>query len=452
MVQKFRQKLETIFLNRRAMVIILVGALLALLIAYNLAGWLFLTQIENSLDQELGQRLQSIAELTAQLLERDLPEGDIVDTIPTGSRLIYRLLLNDLRRANQLQGIYLIGRDTRVLVSSPEENFAEGELITYLQEDSTEVKRALAGFSGFSRLHDLAGNKFKSGYAPVRNFAGNIIAIVVVEAAADFFSILDNFQNSLFIGIFISAAVVILFGFFIGWAVSFFVRLQESNRRNERLAAMGQMAATVAHEIRNPLSIIKSTAEVLRETLQPKNRAKELFEFIPAEVDRLNRLVSDFLAFARDKELQLERADLIETIGTAVEHLRQEYNGRPIELVFTPEQQQLQIRHSPDAIHQAILNLVMNAIQAMDGKGRVEVRVQTEQGWGRRWVEVQVVDTGPGVTGDAAKIFEPFYTTKTSGSGLGLSITKQIIEKHGGRIEAENQSGGGLLVKCVLPM
>ncbi|MFQ5633139.1 MAG: nitrogen regulation protein NR(II), partial [bacterium] len=289
-------------------------------------------------------------------------------------------------------------------------------------------------------------------YAPVRNLAGQVIAVVVIEASANFFTILDKFQNGLFLGIFLSILVVLLYGVFIAWAVTYFVRLQENAQRNEKLAAMGHMAATVAHEIRNPLGIIKSTAEVLRDLVQPDGKQKELFEFIPSEVDRLNRLVSDFLTFAREKSLKMERQNIVETVGKAVADIHQECKDSEVELVYSKEKNEILADHNPDGIRQVVLNLVMNSIQAMENSGFIEIELTTGTKWGRKVIQIGVVDNGPGVVGDPGKIFEPFFTTKTTGSGLGLAITKQIIEKHGGTIETAKPDSGGLAVYFAIPL
>lgn len=453
-MSSFNQKLESFFLKRKAMIVTLVGSLLLLLVAYNFAGWVFLTQFEENLDHELGRRLQAVAGVVSKLLERDLPQNEIVGELPQspGALLLYRVTLNEIRNENQLQAIYIVTPDYRTIISEPEGNFETGDMIAYLREDSTEFIAALNDSAAFSRLHEIAGNKFKSGYAPIKNLVGEVIAVVVIEASANFFSILDKFQNGLFLGIFLSVIVILLYGVFIAWAVTYFVRLQESARQNERLAVMGQMAATVAHEIRNPLGIIKSTAEVLRDLVSPNGKQKELLEFIPSEVDRLNRLVSDFLTFARDKKLNLERQNIVETIGKAVSDIQQEFKNSAVEIACSVETEEILVEHAPDGIRQVVLNLVMNSIQAMNNSGSVKIEIAKNIKRGKKFVQIGVVDNGPGIDGRPDKVFEPFFTTKTSGSGLGLSVTKQIIEKHGGTMEAVNLASGGLGVYFSLPL
>lgn len=445
-------KLEALLRNRGAIVTTLVGSLLLVLVMYNLVGWLFLIQFERSLERELDARLTLSAGLIARLVEAELRNQVDQSALSPINRLLLRKSLEEIRLDYNLQNIHLIDRNETVMLSLPEGTFLAGERIPYLVEDSTRLDSARSGYELPSSLHEVEGFKFKSGYAPVQNLLGQSVAIVVVEASATFFSKINLFQRRLIVGALVSLGVIILYGVFTTWAVSYFVRLQETIQKNERLAAMGQMAATVAHEIRNPLGIIKSTAEVLRDLYQPKEEPGELFGFIPSEVDRLNRLVNDFLTFARDRELKLNQACLVETVGRAVRDLHQELKGSEAEITFSPSVESLTVRHNEDAIRQVLLNLVMNAVEAMEGKGRVTISVSTSTSWARKYAVIEVRDTGPGLPVPVEKIFEPFFTTKTRGSGLGLAVTKQIIEKHRGRIAVDSVASEGTTIRCFLPM
>ena len=445
-----QNKFERLLQHRGAIVATVVLAVVLVLAAYNIFSWFFWQRIGKSLDDELGRRLESVAGLIARMVEDDYFSTRLSAEIDEVDRLLLVPTFDDLRRDNQLQAIYLVDLKLRALLSSPA-HFAEGETISYIAEDSEHVQKAISGQVNASEVNLIQGNRFKSAYAPFKNETGRVIGLVVVEASANFFSLLQNYQRGLIIGGIVSVVVIILFSFFIVWTMSQFLRLQESVHRNERLAAMGQMAATVAHEIRNPLGIIKSTAEVLRSRYEKTGAHDELFSFIPSEVERLNRLVSDFLAFARDRELDLEDGDLLGTIRRAVADIRQETQAGAVEIVFNPEQAELRLPHNADGIRQVLLNLIHNSIEAMHGEGRVEVNVESGSGRARKFVVVSVLDTGPGFPDDAGKIFEPFFTTKTSGSGLGLAVTQQIIRKHGGRIEAENAASGGAVVRFYLP-
>lgn len=442
--------LEKLLRNRWAIIAAIVLAVAVVLIGYNFASWLFLQRIGRNLDEELGRRLQAVAEMTARVAETDLFNTKLSAEITEVDRLLLRGTLEELRQENQLQAIFLLNRQLEIILASPA-HFEPGETISYLLEDSLQIKSALQGRPTASSMHVIEGRRFKSGYAPLRNAAERVIGVVVVEGSANFFSLISFFQRGLIIGGVASVALILLFTAFVLWAVTLFVRLQESVQRNERLAAMGQMAATVAHEVRNPMGIIKSTAEVLRKKFAKTDKDAELFDFIPQEVDRLNRLVTDFLAFARNRELPLELADFIRTVQRAVQDVQSEFDGSGTTITFSSAFPSLTIAHNADGIRQVILNLLHNAIEALGGRGSVSVAIRPGPKWGRKAVEVQVSDDGPGFQRDPDAIFEPFYTTKTSGSGLGLAVSKQIIEKHEGRIEAISPETGGTIIRFFIP-
>lgn len=437
--------------NRRTIILSLVAAVGLVLLAYNLTSWFFLQKIGKSLDDELGRRLQAVAEMTAASAEMEVFGARLGGPLSEVEQFLLRTRFDEVRRNNQLQAIFLVDRDMRTLAASPE-HFLPGERISYLVEDSLVIAQALRGQPAASAMHVIESRRFKSGYAPVKNAAGRVFAVVAVEASATFFSLLTFFQRSLIIGGVASLALMAVFTLFSLWAVTLFVRLQDSVQKNERLAAMGQMAATVAHEIRNPLGIIKSTAEVLQRRYRGTGAEDELFAFIPSEVDRLNRLVNDFLAFARNRDLTLERGDLLQTVRKAVADVQQEYREHPVQIEFRADLDSLPAAHDPDGLRQVVINLLHNSVEALDGTGTVRVEVGTHTSWGKRFVRVEVRDDGPGFSDAPDKIFEPFYTTKTSGSGLGLAVSKQIIEKHQGRIEATALPEGGAAVRFYLPL
>ncbi len=442
-------RIESILQNHKTLITLLIAGVALVLMVMNLFGWLFLKRMEASLDRELGQRLQAIAGITARLVESEVFSNKLDARLSELERYILQTELEDLRRAHQLQAVYLVSPQLVTIFSSPP-NFKPGEIIRYLLQDSLQINLALQGRSVASPLHVIEGNRFKSGYAPFRNELGRSTGLVVVEASAGFFSLIRFYQRGLILIGFGSSVVLLLVSLFISWIVLQFVALQERLHRNERLAAMGQMAATVAHEIRNPLGIIKSTAEVLR-SRYGRSGEDELLEFIPSEVDRLNRLVNDFLTFARDRDYELIRADLVATLRRAVADVQNENRGAEMRIRFESEADSLEVAHNPDAIRQVVLNLIRNAVEATGGRGTVTVRINLETKWGKGQVKVSVVDDGPGIEGDTEKIFEPFFTTKTSGSGLGLAVSKQIIEKHGGKIRVESRRGVGTAVIFSLP-
>ncbi|MCH6559490.1 hypothetical protein IH799_03930 [candidate division KSB1 bacterium] len=436
--------------RRKAMVTGMVALTIMVLLGFIFGSWKFLQNMENYLEQELGRRLLATATLTSQIIETaDFPSDIELGRLSLVSSRLQQIL-TDIQRQNQLQGVYLVDLDFRLFASSPE-LFPFGERLSFVEEDSISVSQASAGIPEAAPMQLVAGNRFKNAYSPVLSPFGDVVAIVVVQASADFFDLLRVFQNGLVFGGIISISIAVLFSLVLFWAIRLLTKTHESLRNSERLAAMGQMAATVAHEIRNPLGIIKGTADVLQSKYGSKDEPDELFEFIPSEVRRLNRLVSDFLAFARDRELERNASDLKSSVEKSLISLQDEIHKANVALEKDYDDLP-EVKHDEDAVNQLILNFTLNAIQAMNGAGKIMVRLKNEpRKKGGRYVKVEIEDTGCGFDIKSEKIFEPFYTTKTSGSGLGLAICKRLVEKHNGWIEVESEKDKGTIVRFYLP-
>jgi len=229
--------------------------------------------------------------------------------------------------------------------------------------------------------------------------------------------------------------------------------LQEAEaavRRSERLAAIGQLSAGLAHELRNPLGTVKASAEMLARNVPADNAVvKELTGFISSEVDRANSLVTRFLDFARPLQVRLESSDLTEVLDRAVSQLERHqppYNVR-IMKNYSPD-----IRPFPldaELMERVAYNLLLNAAQASPPASTVTLKTRSAEGW----VEFSVIDRGGGI--DAAhreSIFNPFFTTKRDGVGLGLAIVARIIDEHGGKITVESESGAGSVFRVLLPL
>ena len=237
---------------------------------------------------------------------------------------------------------------------------------------------------------------------------------------------------------------------------------QAEARRSERLAALGQLSAGLAHEIRNPLGVIKGSAEMLTQKLQASDElARELAGYISTEVNRLGALVTEFLDFARPLHAEPHPADLIALLDRVLQIVAGRFAGKQEKgksvLVERHYASGLPLVPLDESLcEQAFLNLVQNAYEAMqdgdgDGTLRVEVRRSTQND--RDGVELRLADTGPGVPDELREeIFNPFVTTKKTGVGLGLSIVSKIVDGHQGTIHVENAPGGGAVFTLFLPL
>lgn len=229
--------------------------------------------------------------------------------------------------------------------------------------------------------------------------------------------------------------------------------LQEAEaavRRTERLAALGQLSAGLAHELRNPLGTIRASAEMLRTTLPAENEiAAELAGFIATEVDRTNSLVTRFLEFARPLEPRPEMADLGETIDRAITDLERHSPrfGVSVHRNYSPEMHPFPF--DAQLMERVFYNLLLNAAQATPAGGAITVKTRSVDGA----IEVSVIDRGAGIPAkDLENIFNPFFTTKKNGVGLGLAIVSKIVDLHGGKMAVESAPGKGSTFRVFLPV
>ena len=232
---------------------------------------------------------------------------------------------------------------------------------------------------------------------------------------------------------------------------------QAEARRSERLAALGQLSAGLAHEIRNPLGVIKGSAEMLTQKLQASDElARELAGYISTEVNRLSALVTEFLDFARPLHAQPHPADLTALLDRVLDVVATRFTGKDIRVERRYASGLPLVPLDESLCEQAFLNLVQNAYEAMeerDNSGTLRVDAQPVTRNGREGVELRLADTGPGVSEELREeIFNPFVTTKKTGVGLGLSIVSKIVDGHHGSIHEENAPGGGAIFTLFFPL
>lgn len=221
-------------------------------------------------------------------------------------------------------------------------------------------------------------------------------------------------------------------------------------RRAERLAALGQLTAGLAHELRNPLGTIKGSADMLNNNLPAGDEiARELAGYISSEVDRTNSLVSRFLDFARPLELRRAPADLGAVIARAAAGAKRDADAHGVALRVDSRSGGISFPLDAELMERVFLNLMINAIQASSSGSAVtiESRVEGADAW------VKVVDCGAGIPAEKIEsIFNPFFTTKSNGTGLGLAIVAKIVDEHNGKIAVESKPGEGSTFTVRLPM
>jgi two-component system sensor histidine kinase PilS (NtrC family) len=260
-------------------------------------------------------------------------------------------------------------------------------------------------------------------------------------------------------------------GLSIGYTLIFqditnFKEMEEQVKRSDKMAAIGQLAAGMAHEIRNPLTSLGGSIQMLKSELTLDHPNQRLMDIILRESERLNALITDFLLFAQPPKTNKKPWDIRNVLEETIELFTnsQDYHeGIHIHRVFPRDQ--IQILIDPDQIKQVFWNLLINAAQSMTNGGKISIRLEKAhdgllttnpqrptQKRSKQWVKISITDSGNGIPPeDKEKIFEPFYTTKERGTGLGLSIVHKIIENHNGVIKVESEAGKGSTFTLLLP-
>jgi signal transduction histidine kinase len=228
-----------------------------------------------------------------------------------------------------------------------------------------------------------------------------------------------------------------------------FLELQRQEESQRHLASLGKLSATLAHEIRNPLGAIKGLTQVAQERLPEDHDTQELMTTVVTEAERLERLVSDLLTFARPRAMSLREVDLGRLVTDVAVQLHHQAVQKNIRVNLPRPETDAVLRADPDGLRQVLLNLFLNALEAAPEGSEVGLAVTA---LGRDRYLVEVFDEGPGI-GDKnpEELFQPFVTTKTRGTGLGLPVSRQIVERLGGTIELHNRDPKGAVCRVTLP-
>jgi PAS domain S-box-containing protein len=230
-------------------------------------------------------------------------------------------------------------------------------------------------------------------------------------------------------------------------------RAQQELVRRERLAALGELSAVVAHEVRNPLGVIFNSLASLKRMLPPDEDARMLLGIVGEEAERLNRMVGDLLDFARPNEPQLRPESLSDVIGGALHSAQRAMGSCPVTIRLQVPDDLPLVPMDAHMVRQAVLNLVGNALQAMPNGGTLTVRAAEERRGGARFARLEVEDDGPGIPPDLAdRVFQPFFTTRAAGTGLGLAVVKRIADAHRAELTLRPTPGGGATFTLRLPM
>jgi signal transduction histidine kinase len=408
-----------------------IGIGIVILFAVNSLAWIYLQRIKSFFVSDLKFRLENIAQMGAQLID----PAEIALIYPENPDdpifLNNQLILLDIKESNNLQDIYIVNPALELIVDT------ETGLISIPARkapDSSLIERALLNQSSSGNIQSLGEHKFLTAAAPLTDINNIVTGILIVEARAAFFDELEQFESGLWAFSAVNLIIFMTVAFFLIRAVRRSFTLQAQIQNQQNLVKLGEMAASVAHELRNPLSIIQGANTLIQKKYGSK--ADEFFSYIPTELKRLNTLLENFLIFARMQRVQKQAVQIDELI-------------EKLKIGFSEHLQRIKFNVPPDLpaiytdnnlLEQILLNLIRNAIQASDNGEKISVQCHLMG----KMLEFQIADQGSGIAPDTMdRVFEPFFTTRERGSGLGLAISKRLVEQLGGQIHIQSEPGTG---------
>ncbi|NOY87556.1 MAG: PAS domain-containing protein [Deltaproteobacteria bacterium] len=228
--------------------------------------------------------------------------------------------------------------------------------------------------------------------------------------------------------------------------------LEEKLKKAEKLTALGQMAASIAHEVRNPLASMSGSIQILKDSLHVEDENRKLMDIVLRETGRLDYLVGDFLTYARPPTPHFQDVDLRTIIEETVRFFQSSPESASVDIDLDLPAGPAVLSVDSSQIRQILINLLKNAVDSIAGAGRIEIALKREEGKSGLETILLLSDDGSGISEDILPVlFEPFKTTKERGSGLGLAIVYQLVEVHQGRIEVQSREGGGTVIRISLP-
>jgi signal transduction histidine kinase len=432
--------IQSTFVKQQKIIFWIIGLSLFILLMANLMGWLYLQRIKSFFISDLKFRLENIAEISSKLIDAN----DIIYLIPgelsDPQMIFYQNLLFDIKENNHLQDIYILSPALETLVGVTPD-ISTGPLQPTFERGL--INRALNGETATGELQILGDHKFLTSVTPIIDTNNMVSGLLIVEAPAEFFDMLNQFDQGVLVFSFLNSILILSVAFLLFRSIKRVFQLQNLIKNQEQLVKMGEMAASVAHELRNPLGIIHGANTLIQKKYASDK--DEIFTYIPEELKRLNKLIEDFLAFSRTRSFTIQTVNIKELL-TKITIALSEHSKIRINLNI--ENDFPEISTDIDTLEQILLNILNNSIQVSPDNGQISIKCDVV---GKN-IKIQISDNGPGISPEIMdRIFDPFFTTKEEGSGLGLAISSRLIEQLEGKISVQSITGKGTTVTIVLP-
>jgi signal transduction histidine kinase len=423
---------------------------LAVVLATAVSTWVTWHRVAGALESEFEQRVVRIAATAAREIgPAELAEARLREE--GGAYLSLQVQLVTLRASTGVAGASLVDSAGVTVVDARESELAEGLPSALDTLAGAALRRALRGETVVSAPYRHQGTLLRAGFAPVRDEAGRVLGAVAVELAPAYLPVVSHLGRTLLlIAVATMLAVLLLAAIVVrgAWSAA---RLERRLSRAQNLAAMGRLTATLAHEIRNPLAIIRGSAQRLGR-LEPE--AQRMADFVVEESDRLSRTVTRYLDFARGggadgPEGAAETGDAVAALEATLDLLDGELRAREVALERSGHCEAASVALDNESLKQLYLNLMLNALEAMPQGGHLAVRLAERAGR----VEIGIADDGEGIPpGTLKRLGSPFFTTRATGSGLGLFLARRLAESAGGELRIQSEVGRGTTCTVRLPL
>jgi signal transduction histidine kinase len=429
------------------------GGLLALftlliLLVLNLSAWWIYWKISRHLDEIFTRSLEESAQLAAIAIANrpamflPAPHENSVEYLEQQTFLL------QLQAAGSFNDLYLTDPELRN-IAGIFSDFQIGRVGGLLALDREYIEKALRGETALTPGEEFEGLLLRTAYTPIPGPLGQVEGLLVVKANVEYHKPKKAVRNTLIIISIMNAVLIVVFAL-VYWKTLRALRRTEARIvQNDRLASLGQLAAGIAHELRNPLNIIEQTVTVLRRRYEKE--PDELFEYIPDEITRMNSIITQFLDSARETPLDRRASNLADVLERTLSLLNHRIKESEVK-VETAIPGKIPADIDPGKMQQVFLNLCLNALEALPEKNP-ELKISVEINKPSGHISITVADNGRGMNPrQIDRIFDPFYTNKEGGAGLGLWVTDRIVHQHEGRIDVVSTPGAGTRMTVILPL